>query len=187
MIGGPTLGGLERAAGATAGLSSRDEAMPAKRAELENEIRVVDRFPLIVVEFRGFPDDAQFAGYLEALDAITARQRRQGGLESQRIALLYDTTESTRPVTASQRRMQANYMKRARSEADPALEQRLGVCVVITNGLVRGVLTAVLWLAPMRERLRVCATRDEAELWCRRWVIGRVSEVPAPPDAAGEG
>ncbi len=53
-----------------------------------------------------------------------------------------------------------------------------GVCFVLANPVIRGVLTAILWLQPVSERYEVCSTRKEADQCCRQWVVG-VSQDPA--------
>lgn len=144
-----------------------------------NEIRVLDRYPIIVVEFEGFPDDAQFAAYLAALDEISARQAQFNfGNVDARAVIVFDTTGSTRPITASQRKMQAAYVRRTWEQVPEHASVRSAVCFVITNAIVRGVLTAVLWLQPMREVHKIFATRLEADQWCRRWVLGTNTEPP---------
>lgn len=144
----------------------------AAKGSLKNEIRVYDQFPQLIVEFYGAPDDNEFAAYIAKVEAAADRAAARPPSVT-RTVILFDTTEATRPVTASQRRMQADHMRRmkARSHANGGWEALVGVCFVLTNPIVRGVLTAVLWLQPMSERYEVCATRKEADEWCRQWVL----------------
>ncbi len=148
-----------------------------------NEIRVIDRGPVIVVELSGFPSDAQFKAYLEEVEAILERRYRMApnAPREQRAAILFDTTHSTRPVTATQRRMQAEHMRRLKERfpMDERAEQA-AVIFVITQTLIRGVLTAVLWLQPSKEHFKVCATREEADLYVKRWIVGAVSRTDRP-------
>lgn len=146
-----------------------------------DEIRVVERPPLIVVEFSGFPDDDEFRSYLKRVEALLeARAARPSGF-SERNAILYDTSDSTRPVTASQRKMQADHMRLIKQGyASSGGEAQAAVAFVIKNMLVRGVLTAILWLQPMRERYKVFAERTDAEAWCRSWIVGTLVEGDDP-------
>jgi len=140
-------------------------------ASTKNEIRVLDRFPMLIVEFHGAPDDDEFAAYIAKIEAIS-EQRASRKLPPARVVILFDTTHATRAVTASQRRMQADHMSRMKAKAltDGTRDEYIGVCFVLANTLLRGVLTAVLWLHPMSQRYEVCATRKEADEWCTRWV-----------------
>lgn len=152
----------------------------AASGSTKNEIRVIDDFPMLVVEFCGAPDDAEFAAYIEKVEAAAERGAMRN-LSLSRTVILFDTTYATRPVTPSQRRMQADHMLRMRAKAQSNGGSALvGVCFVLTNPLIRGVLTAVLWLQPVSHRFEVCATRAEANEWCRRWVLTPGGDSMAP-------
>lgn len=144
----------------------------AAPGSVKNEIRVFDQFPQLIVEFCGAPDDAEFAAYIAKVEAAADRGAPRH-LRFTRTVILFDTTQATRPVTASQRRMQAEHMGRmkAKAQANGAWDALVGVCFVLSNPIVRGVLTAVLWLQPMSERYEVCSTRKDADEWCRRWML----------------
>jgi hypothetical protein len=148
-----------------------------------DEIRVFDRSPLLVVEFSGFPTDEQFKRYLGEVEAIAERRSREarGGASAVRGALLIDTTASTRPVTATQRRLQAEHIRRMKSRFGAQdSDGQTAVVFVITQMLVRGVLTAVLWLQPSGEHFKVCATRAEADEYVRQWILGTISRGDRP-------
>ncbi len=138
-----------------------------------NEIRVTDRTPLVIVEFFGAPDDDEFARYLAKIEALAEFGASRPQVAGDRGAILFDTTHASRPITASQRRMQAEHMRRMKTTLrSTASQNATGVCFVFTNSIVRGVLTAILWLQPMSERYEVCSTRELAETWCRGWIMG---------------
>jgi len=147
---------------------------------VKNEIRVLDEFPLLIVEFYGAPDDVEFAAYISKVEAAAERGARRG-LSISRTAILFDTTHSTRPVTPSQRRMQADHMRRMKeTTGSSAGSDLVGVCFVLTNTLIRGVLTAVLWLQPVSHRFEICSTRREADEWCRQWVRTPAGDGTSP-------
>jgi len=113
---------------------------------------VVDRSraPLIVVTSQGLITDAEFDVYLAELSDVAATVGRR--------ALLFDATDAARPP-ASQRQKQAEWIKDHRSSGTVA------IAFVITNPIVRGALTAILWLQPMSTPYRVYGRRDDAERW----------------------
>lgn len=151
------------------------------QAAVKNEIRVLDEFPRLIVEFSGAPNDAEFASYIAKVEAAAERGAARN-LSFTRTVILFDTTEATRPVTPAQRRMQADHMvrMRAKARANGAQEALVGVCFVLCNPLLRGVMTAVLWLHPVSHRYEVCSTRDEADEWCRKWLLTPAGD-PARP------
>ena len=126
-----------------------------------------------MIEFSGFPNDQQFAEYIEKVESV---QSDRSDL-SARNAVLIDTSDSTRPVTAAQRRMQVAYMKRAKGRDRTDSASKTGLCFVITNTFVRGVLTALLWMSPINsETMKIVGDREDADEWCRRWVLGLEEE-----------
>lgn len=109
----------------------------------------------MVLTFPGPVSDAQFQTYLDRMSALLDR--------GERYALVMDATRAgTTP--AVQHKMQAEWIEETRSE----LERRsLGTAFVITSGLVRGILTAILWLTDMPGDHIVVGSRAEAERWAR--------------------
>lgn len=119
-------------------------------------IDVNDRgFPLIVVTFEGAVDDAQFESYLGRLDALWARKARA--------AILLDATRAAR-TPATQRKRQAEWLKANESSLRTHCA---GTAFVINSPLVRGGLTAILWLQALPSPFIVVATLTEAERWAR--------------------
>lgn len=119
-----------------------------------------ERYPLLILETSGGAvADEIFEDYLRRLDLENDRAVDQGDL----ISLLIDTSGARAGATANQRRMQADWLKRnyGRLETNTA-----GVALVITSPLLRGVLTAILWLQRMPCPYVTFATREKAEKWC---------------------
>lgn len=118
---------------------------------------VVDeaRAPVYVVTFSGAVTDAEFDRYLDELSVLTER----GGQR----ALVYDARLAS-PARASQRRKQAEWMKRF----DGAIRRSTaGIAFVIPSALVRGSLTAILWLQPLACQHLVTANLEHALGWAR--------------------
>ncbi len=113
------------------------------------------RWPLVSIRFFGAADDATFGGYLAEYDRLLERNERYG--------ILLDALESAAP-SARQRSLQAAWMK----ERQGKLAER---CVAggfaIASPLVRGALTAILWLQPLPFPHSVHATVFDAENWVR--------------------
>lgn len=114
------------------------------------------RLPLLVIRFTGVVDDVAFDRYLE--------QTRERATSGKRYAVLADATNAG-VATAPQRKRQADFIKAHR-------ELLAHVCVgnafVIPNPLVRGVLTAILWLQPLPYDHVVVNGVADGEAWCRK-------------------
>lgn len=116
------------------------------------------RFPLLVVEFVGKATDDQFRQYLDNMDAHIARCLKEG----KKSVVLVDTLKATSPVSPSQRKLQAEWMARSFQSSQRSMA---GMVFVIDSVLVRGVLTAILWLQKMPCEHAVFGSRAEAEDW----------------------
>jgi hypothetical protein len=113
------------------------------------------RAPLIVVRFVGTVDDDAFERYLAEYAAVFDAK--------QRYAVVLDAMEAGVP-TARQRARQAAWM----GEHDATLRRLcVGGAFAIRSGLVRGALTAILWLQPLPFPYAVVGSVPEAELWAR--------------------
>jgi len=128
------------------------------------------RFPLLVVDFIGRPNDTQFSCYLNAMDAHIARCLAEG----KHSVVLVDTLNATSPVSASQRKMQAEWMEKSFARSKETMR---GMVFVIDSMLVRGVLTAILWLQKMPCEHAVFGTRSEAEAWALDQLRGAASDA----------
>jgi len=113
-----------------------------------------DLAPLYVITFVGVPTDAQFDAYLEKLTRITTR------IDSR--ALIYDASNAG-GTPPSQRKKMAEWMKRYEAQVRAGT---VGTAFVLPSAIMRGVLTAILWVQPMACPHHVVATMAEAKSWC---------------------
>ena len=113
------------------------------------------RFPIVRVTFVGVVTSEEFERYLDSMTKLLLRrQMNVMVLDASRAGL-------SPPI---QRRRQAEWMK----EHDAELRRySKGTAFVITSTLVRGALTAILWLQPMPTPHVVVSTIEEAETWAR--------------------
>ena len=123
------------------------------------------RFPLVTIEFVGACSDEQFEEYLAKMRATTQRAEEQG----KRYVIVVDTLQATRAVTAHQRKRQAEEMTENLRISRTAIA---GMVFVINNPVVRGVLTAILWLQGMEWDYDVVRTRAEGDAWALQRVSG---------------
>lgn len=110
---------------------------------------------MLMIRFDGVVDDDAFDRYLRETEEIMVRRRRES------YAMVLDSRNGGRP-TPAQRFRQAEFIK-THSER---LKQCAGAAFVMNNAVVRGVLTALLWVQPMPYPHVVVATVEEAETWC---------------------
>jgi hypothetical protein len=111
------------------------------------------RFPLVVVTFVGVATDAEFEAYLERMSDVMARREVT--------ATVLDASRAG-PTPPKQRARQADWIK---ANADVLRRYSAGSAFVITSPLIRGLLTAILWLAPMPQAHDVFSSRAAAEQW----------------------
>ena len=109
--------------------------------------------PLYVVAIHGVPTDEQFQGYLDWMVEVAGRGPH---------AMVIDATHSGM-VSARQRKMQAQWM-----EEHEELNRRTTAAMsfVLPNPLLRGLLTAILWLQPMPCPFSVVSTRARGVRYC---------------------
>lgn len=132
-------------------------------------VRIDDsRHPLVVVEFNGTATDQEFDAYLEQMTKLVLERRKKN-------VTIFDATRSG-DTSPKQRRKQAEWLK---SNAEMLRMYSLGTAFVITSPLVRGMLTAILWITPMPAPHTVVATYGEAE----RWAIGRLRDKGLMPSS----
>ncbi len=130
------------------------------------------RAPLMVITSRGEATDQQFDAYLAHMSGWLTRGDRYG--------ILFDARGAGRPPP-KQRQRQADWMK----QNDARLRQcNLGIAFVIDNAIVRGALTAILWLSPMASPHKVVATMDQGEGWLVEVLQSHGLRVP-PRSRAG--
>jgi hypothetical protein len=124
---------------------------------------VVDdsKFPLVRVTFDGAVAEHAFDEYLHALSRVLSRRAKN--------AIVFDAIRAVAP-TAKERAKQAAWLKQHR---DVIERFSCGSAFVIKSALVRGGLTAILWLAPIPGAHTVVGTVAEAEAWA----LGRLRDA----------
>jgi hypothetical protein len=128
----------------------------------------VSRHPIVVVTFDGLATDREFEEYLAAMTKLVLDRRQPN------VTILDARASGRSPAT--QRKKQADWLK----QHDQLLRRySLGTAFVITSPLVRGVLTAILWVQPMSTPHTVVATLDEADRWAREKLREAGIAVPA--------
>ena len=120
----------------------------------------IDRssFPVVVVSYRGAPTTTEFETYLGALGELYRGGRPFG--------LVFDSTGAESPP-ATHRKLQADFIKRYEYSIRAL---NMGTAFVLDSMVLRGALTAILWLQPLPCPHFVCAEVNEA----RRWVRARL-------------
>jgi hypothetical protein len=130
------------------------------------------RFPLVVVTFDGSVADHAFDRYLESLSRVLQRREKN--------VIVFDARRAAGPP-AMQRSKQAAWLKSHRAMI---AAYSCGSVFVIASAVIRGGLTAILWIAPIPGNHTVVATLAEAEMWA----IGRLRAEGVPlPEAKPAG
>lgn len=125
-----------------------------------------DQWPLVVVSFVGQPSDQAFAEYLRVLESNLHKTLSR----KLKTAILVDTTLGPLPVSTKQRQLQAEWLARL----TPTLRTGCaGTGFVVQSPVVRGVMTAVMWMQELPHPYAICATYERAESWC----IQRLAEA----------
>jgi hypothetical protein len=117
--------------------------------------------PLVRVTYDGEITDAAFRLHLNEYAELIRRGQRYG--------VIFDATRAARP-SATQRRMMASFMTEHRADLARLC---VGGAFVITSPLIRGAMTAILWISPMPFPHVVVASEAEA----LGWVRSRLSEL----------
>lgn len=125
------------------------------------------RFPFIVVTFNGPTTDESFEAYLQRLTDVSMRDGPK--------AFLFDATLSE-GAPPSQRKRMAQWMMQDMRKARGGFAC---VAFVFSSAVSRGVLTAILWLAPLRLRHGIFAERKEAEAFCLAQIAAREARAQA--------
>ena len=120
-------------------------------------------WPVIIVRFDGIASDAEFMRYLEETRACLQPGKRT--------VTVLDAREPT-GATQHQRRMQADWMKQHRALIQ---ECSAGIAFVLNSPVVRGVLTAIMWLTPLPVPHRIFADIEDARTWSRRRLDGEMA------------
>ncbi len=126
------------------------------------------RRPLIVITFTGVPTDEDFTAYLETQTRVVLRRERN--------MVLIDAM-GVQSVLPSQRRQQAEWQLRHKE----ALRlYTIGTAFAIRSSVVRGFLTAILWVQPLPHPHHVAASRADAERWAIAQLLAAGLSVPSP-------
>lgn len=137
--------------------------MPAPRID-------TSRPPLFVVTFDGIPSEAEFDAYLATTTRLLIARK-------QKTVTIVDSRRSGR-VPASLRKKQAEWLKQYENLLTT---YSVGTVFVIDSPLVRGALTAILWLQPLPTAHAVVATLAQAESWAvERLREAGIDASPAP-------
>jgi hypothetical protein len=132
--------------------------IPAKAAPREApklpSIRVDEtRWPLILVTFTGVATDDEFTAYLEEHARLVCRREKKVMVID---AMRAGTTQPT------QRKQQAEWQ---RQHEKALAAYSLGTAFAIGSAIVRGALTAILWVQPLPNPHFVAASLADAERW----------------------
>ena len=125
------------------------------------------RWPLVLVTFDGVSPEPEFDAYLERMATFLDRKTPT--------ATVLDATRAgaTPPI---QRKKQADWMK---THEASLRRYSAGTAFVISSPMVRGILTAILWMQPMPQEHVVVATLPEAMKWAREKLRARGVELAA--------
>jgi hypothetical protein len=131
------------------------------------------RSPLIIVTFPVSTNDAEFDDYLERMQRRLALRKKSVVIMDARVV-----TQSH----ATQRAKQAEWLKTNR---ELLRLYSCGTAFVIRSAIVRGGLTAILWVAPIPSPHTVVATIEEAEQWALARLRADGVAFPDKTPAAG--
>ena len=116
--------------------------------------------PVAFVRFEGRATDDEFGDYLRAQNRMM-----QGRLDRhEQCVLVLDAIDSG-GAPPSQRKMQAEWLK---ANEHTIQQCSLGMAFVIRSPIVRGVMTAVLWLSRLPVPHKVTATVADAKTWAEQ-------------------
>lgn len=116
-------------------------------------------WPLVVASFVGQPSDEAFAAYLTKLE----RNLHETIARGLKTSVLVDTTLGPLPSSTKQRKMQADWLAHNESILRAGCA---GTAFVVQSPVVRGVMTAVMWMHDLPHPHATFATYDRAERWC---------------------
>lgn len=126
------------------------------------------RKPLLVVTFTGVPTEEDFTDYLERQTRVVLRREKN--------VTLIDAM-GVKTVLPSQRKRQAEWQ---RQHEHLLRTYSLGTSFAISSPVVRGFLTAILWVQPLPHPHHVAASRADAEIWAVAQLQAAGLRTPAP-------
>jgi hypothetical protein len=123
-------------------------------------------FPLIVATFRGHVTPDVLAAYFAKVDAWCSNRRRY--------AAVLDISCTDVPSAAERKRVAEGMAAR-----DAGISRFCaGTAIVLTSALLRGAVTAVLWMHPMKHPHALVATRQEGKALCVEWLAEAQVSIP---------
>ena len=134
------------------------------------EVFKLEEIPLTCLRPSGHPSDEELAESLQRITRLLDDERRAG----RKIAMIVDMRKAG-ALSANQRRISSGWMK---ENLRGWKQVSVGSVFIINSPIVRGVLTALLWLQPLDMPHDVVGTLDEAV----RWAIDRLEaeRIPVP-------
>ena len=134
------------------------------------EVFKLDEIPLTCLRPSGQPSDEELVESLKRITRLIDDEKRA----RRKIVMIVDMRKAG-ALSASQRRIASGWMKQ---NLRGWKEIAVGSVFVINSPLVRGVLTALLWLQPLDMAHDVVGSLDEA----MRWSIERLEaeRIPVP-------
>ena len=114
-------------------------------------------WPVVKITYDKQVDEDEFE---ELLDRVAATQARALG-EGRQIALIYDASKGY-SASARIRKRQAQWIEEHKDATRVACA---GIAFVIDSVVVRGVLTAILWMSELNAPHKVFATSEAANAW----------------------
>ena len=125
------------------------------------------RRPLLIVTFTGAATDEEFKAYLEAQTRAVLRRQLS--------VTLVDAMNAAH-LQPSHRKLQAEWQKQ---HVEVLKKYSLGTVFAISSPVVRGFLTAILWVQPLPHPHHVAASRADAERWAVAQLRAAGLSVPA--------
>jgi hypothetical protein len=133
-------------------------------SRVSGEIIILDvHAPVYVVTFSGSVSDQAFENYLAQLTRLLASSGAR--------ALVFDARTGT-PAPASQRQRQAQWIREHQAEVR---RNTAGIAFVLSSAIMRGALTAIMWLAPLPCPHHITPNFEQGMRWARE----RLAEHPA--------
>jgi hypothetical protein len=120
-----------------------------------------DRWPLVIYRFAHEVTLPQMEAYLAQQEEMLRRRERSAAVV---------IVESLRMLDSAVLKRQAAWIK---DHTDELRRVSLGVALVLTSPLARGMLKALLWMQPMPQPMKVCSTAEEA----LEWVAARFAQA----------
>lgn len=135
------------------------------------KIERLDFVPLACVHLeRGAYSDRDLAQ-----DLLELRQQMEGDLELGRKLVAVIDLNNAAPLNASQRKTLNDWRRQTH---DLSQSVSLGIVFVAPSQIIRGVLTAILWLGEFGVPHKVVGTLDEAVRWAIQWL--EAANLPVP-------